>query len=51
MIFAIVVHRIWQEGTVVAVNGSAVKVALDAVGEKTIGMSKIVVDCKIEKNS
>jgi len=43
-----VVHRVWQNGTVVSVNGGAVKIRFDAVGEKTLGMSWIVDNCEVK---
>ncbi len=46
-----VIHRVWQEGTVVSVDGSRVKVRFDTVGEKTLGLSWLVDNCEIRKNS
>jgi len=44
-----VVHRVWQEGTVVSVDGSKVKVRFDTVGEKTLGMSWLAENCSVIK--
>ena len=44
-----VIHRVWQEGTVVSVDDSRVKVAFVSVGEKTLGMSWIVDNCGVKK--
>ena len=46
-----VIHRVWQEGTVVSVDGSRVKVVFDTVGEKILGLSWMVDNCEIRKNS
>ena len=45
-----VIYRVWQEGTVVSVDGSKVKVAFASAGEKTLGMSWIADNCEIRKN-
>ena len=44
---SVIVHRVWQEGTVVSVNGGAVRVNFASVGEKTLGMSWILDNCEI----
>ena len=46
-----VIHRVWQEGTLVSVDGSRVKVRFDTVGEKVLGLSWLVDNCEIRKNS
>lgn len=46
-----VIHRVWQEGTVVSVDGSRVKVRFDTVGEKVLGLSWLVDNCEIKKNT
>jgi len=43
-----VVHRVWQSGMVVSVNGGAVKVRFDTVGEKVLGLSWIVDNCEVK---
>ena len=44
-----VIHRVWQEGTVVSADDSRVKVAFHTVGEKTLGMSWLVDNCEVKK--
>ena len=45
-----VIHRVWQEGTVVSVNGGAVKVRFETVGEKVLGLSWMIDNCEMKKN-
>ena len=46
-----VIHRVWQEGTVVSGSGSVVKVRFETVGEKILGLSWMTDSCEIKKNS
>lgn len=46
-----VIHRVWQEGTVVSVDGSKVEIVFDTVGEKILGRNWMLENCEIRRNA
>ena len=47
---AVIVHKVFGKGTVVSLSGTVLKVRFDSVGEKSLGLSWVLENCKKEND-